>query len=488
MSLSRRQFLRGFTATAASAMVLNHCTSYKLSGKRPNIIFFLVDDLGWTDVGYNGATLYETPNVDDLANQGMRFTAAYSAGSVCSPTRASIMTGKHPARLNITDWIPGMRPMDRPLIGPEIENDLPLTETTIANVLKENGYQNWFVGKWHLGGPGYYPKDQGFDVNIGGFEKGSPPGGYFSPYRNPKLKDGPKDEYLTDRLTREAIDLLKTRRSDSPFFLMMSYYTVHTPIQAKPGLVEKYERKLKTMNLPDIRLHQEHDVGTRIVQDNAAYAAMVQSMDESVGEIMQTLRELGLEEDTIVIFTSDNGGLSTKPGEVRPTSNEPLRAGKGWLYEGGIRVPLVIKWPGMTKQGSACYDAVISCDFYPTLLQMTGLEPMPLQHLDGTSLVPLLRGKETLKRDALYWHFPHYHGSGARPSGAIRSKDFKLIEYFEDGQIELYDLLNDLRESNNLAKEMPKKARDLLEKMQEWRAAVDAKMPVENPNAPDSNG
>ena len=446
---------------------------------RPNLVFILADDLGWSDLGCYGSTFYETPHLDQLAAKGMRFTDAYAACSVCSPTRASILTGKYPARLHLTDWLPG-RP-DRPdqkLKRPVILDHLPLEEVTLARALREGGYRTGFIGKWHLGGPDFFPEKQGFDLNVGGCAQGSPPS-YFSPYRIPRLTDGPKGEYLTDRLTDEALKFMEGGRG-KPFLLYLSHYAVHNPQQAKAGMVAKYQGKAARLpRAPGPEFLPEGKQQTRQIQNQPVYASMVESVDESVGRVMQQLAELGLEGNTIVVFTSDNGGLSTAEGA--PTSNLPLRAGKGWHYEGGVREPLIVRWPGISKPGSICRAPMISTDYYPTLLEMAGLPLRPQQHMDGVSLVPLLKGGARPERP-LFWHYPHYSNQGGGPGGAVRLGDFKLVEWFEDMRVELFDLSNDLGERHNLAAAMPDKAATLRQQLHEWRESVKAAMPTPNPD------
>ena len=330
-----------FTLLFLSIFIFS-CSTQK---KQPNFVFILVDDLGWADVKCNyPESFYDTPNIDQLAKNGVRFTNAYAANPVCSPTRAALMTGKHPNRMNITDWIPGSNPRNRPLLGSEDGTELALEEITLAEKLKENGYKTCFAGKWHLGDEGFFPEDQGFDINIGGHHRGSPPGGYYSPYKNPKMIDGPDGEYLTDRLTDEGINFI-TENRDNPFFLYLAFYTVHTPIQPSIKYIEKYKTKRDALNIKEVPHVKEGDGWTKTLQENAALASMVASMDENVGRVLSALKEQGLDENTWVIFTSDNGGLSTLYRKNAPTSNGPLRAGKGWCYEGGIRVPLIISGP-----------------------------------------------------------------------------------------------------------------------------------------------
>ncbi len=340
----------------------------------PNVIFILVDDLGWSDLGVQGSDFYETQNIDALAAGGVRFTDAYAAAPVCSPTRASLLTGRHPARLQITNWIPGDDPQDMPLIGPANRMQLPLQEKTIAEALREEGYATFFAGKWHLGGKGFFPQDQGFDVNVGGVALGRPPGGYYSPYSNPALTDGPDGEFLTDRLTDEAITFIEQHK-EREFFVYLSYYTVHTPLQGADRFIERYRQKLAALPPPDGPGQvAEHDGLSKQFQDNVEYASMIHSLDENVGRILRVLEQHELASNTYVIFTSDNGGRSTlyEPGDA--TSNLPLRAGKGWLYEGGLRVPLIVRGPGLAGPGTVSDALVSSVDFYPTILELLGFD------------------------------------------------------------------------------------------------------------------
>lgn len=447
--------------------------------RRPNFVFFLVDDLGWTDIGCYGSSFYETPNIDRLATEGMRFTDAYAACPVCSPTRASIMSGKYPARLNLTDYLKGRR---RGKLNPaDYLDQMPLAEVTIAENLREVGYATFFAGKWHLGPEGFWPEDQGFDVNKGGCERGGPYGGkrYFSPYGNPRLKDGPEGEHLPNRLASETAAFIEAHRGE-PFLAYLSFYSVHIPLMARPDLKQKYQAKAKTVQSSGPAWGKEGSRKVRLVQDHAVYAGMVEAMDQAVGKVLDALERLKLAEDTIVILMSDNGGLSTSEGH--PTSNLPLRAGKGWLYEGGIREPMIIKWPGVVKPGSVCNEPVTSTDFYPTMLEMAGLALKSKQHVDGVSLVPLLKDVKSLDREAIFWHYPHYGNQGGSPGGAVRAGDYKLIEFYEDNRIELYNLKVDIGEKNNLVEKMPEKAAELHGMLKLWRKDVDAKMPTPNPN------
>ena len=345
--------------------------------KQTNFLFFLVDDMGWADIGANGSKFHETPHIDRLAKSGMRFTQGYAAGSVCSPTRASIMTGKHPVRVDITDWIPGQsnRPSN-PLLHPEDQHSLPLKEVTIAEALKQHGYQTFFAGKWHLGKEGEWPTDQGFDINIGGHHRGSPPGGYYAPWTNPALKAKKEGEYLTERLTDESAKFLETRDKSKPFLLYLSYYNIHTPIQSYKKRFNYFKEKAEKSFIGSTPIQHEHDGKTRMRQDNPALASMVAAVDDSVGKLLDKIEELKLDKNTVVIFFSDNGGLSTL-GRIGPGCNKPLRAGKGWLYEGGIREPTIIRAPGITKQGSISIKPMISMDFFPTMLDLAGLPLRP---------------------------------------------------------------------------------------------------------------
>lgn len=448
---------------------------------RTNVVFILADDLGWADTGCYGSTFYQTPNLDRLAKQGMRFTDAYAACNVCTPTRASIMTGKFPARLHITDWLPGRpnRP-DQKLNRPKFQMFLPLEEVTLAEALKEGGYQTAFIGKWHLGeSTNYWPEHQGFDCNIGGCSLGHPPS-YFSPYHIPNLSDGPKGEYLNKRLTDEALRFLESAaKNEHPFLLYFAHYAVHTPLQARSEVVEKYQEKAGKLPSTTPEFLTDHGRRVRQVQNHPVYGAMVDSLDESVGRVLNKLKELGMETNTIVIFTSDNGGLSTAEGT--PTSNLPLRTGKGWGYEGGVREPLIIRWPGVTESGSVSRGQVISTDYYPTILQMLGLPLRPRQHMDGESIVPLLKGG-VLSERPLFWHYPHYSNQGGSPHGAVRLGDYKLIEWYEDMRVELYNLKDDAGEHHDLTGENPSKARELVKLLHDWRRQVKAQMPTPNPN------
>jgi len=433
------------------------------------------------------------PNI--LWMEGMCFTDAYAACPVCSPTRASILTGKYPATVGITDWIDWQgttHPAHGRLVDVPYLRHLPNTEYTLASALRDNGYRTWHVGKWHLGGKGSLPQDHGFEVNIGGCELGSPyPGGYFSPWYIPPLRDArvPEGTYLTDYLTDSAIDLIR-HQSTSPFFLNLWYYSVHTPIQAKPDLIRKYRAKAGAMGLDRKQAfedggffpcqHKSHKrIRRRIIQSDPVYAAMIESLDDNIGRVFNTLQAVGKAENTLVIFTSDNGGLATAEGS--PTCNAPLAEGKGWMYEGGTREPLMVRWPGVVRAGSICSQPVTSTDFYPTILDVAHMEQLPDQHSDGCSLLPLLRGEEGFDREAIFWHYPHYGNQGGTPGSSVRQGDFKLIEFFEDGHVELYDLRRDPSESLNLAQTHPDLCSEMLDLLHEWQASVEAKIPSPNP-------
>ncbi len=451
---------------------------------RPNIVFILADDLGWSDLAVYGSSFHETPNLDRLAAQGMRFTQAYAASNVCSPTRASILTGRYPARVGITDWLPGRKsqPQDR-LLSPALPSHLDPSLTTLADSFHRAGYRTAFVGKWHLGGrPEELPDKHGFDLNIGGSGKGHPPS-YFSPYHLENLPDGPAGEHLDERLTREAIAFMRQAATkEQPFLLYLSHYAVHNPLQAKPEVVAKYQAKPGADQPGKEKIDATGPDGReRVRQGNPLYAAMVESLDSSVGRVMAALEELGLSKNTLVVFTSDNGGLSTAEGW--PTSNRPLRAGKGWAYEGGVREPLIVSWPGQIPAGTVSDAVVISPDFFPTLLDMAGRALEPKSHLDGLSFAPALKSLQaTLPDRPVFWHYPHYSNQRGRPHSAIRQGKWKLIEWLEDGRVELLDLSTDLTEAHDVAKEQAERAAALLAELQEWRHQVGARMLSPNIN------
>ena len=465
------------TLILLTAVLLAPPAALHAAEHRPNIVLILADDLGWSDLGCYGADLHETPNLDRLARQGVRFTDAY-AMSVCTPSRAALLTGKHAARLHMTIWSEGSKggPKKRKLIEAGSLHDLPHTETTLARHLQEAGYLTALVGKWHLGDASHYPETHGFDVNIGGTQWGAPQT-FFWPYSGsgrfgpefryvPHLEFGKPGEYLTDRLTDEALRVID-HAGDQPFFLYFAHYAPHTPMEAKADDVRHFEAKL--------RPGQHHQ--------NAVYAAMVKSLDDSVGRVLDHLKQSGMEQNTLVIFTSDNGGyIGTEKGQTVPvTSNAPLRSGKGSLYEGGIRVPLIVRSPGVTPEAAECREPVVLMDLFHTLTA-TLSHAKPTGSADGVDLKALLQNPDTkINRDALYFHYPHYYAT-TTPVSAIRSGDWKLLEYLEDGRRELYNLRDDLSEKTDLAAQMPDKAASLLKQLHQWRTEVNAAMPTPNPN------
>ena len=509
------------------------CTAQKTAikagdEKKPNVILFLVDDLGWMDVGYNGSSFYETPNIDRFSKEGTRFNQAYAACHVCSPTRGSILTGQYPARTGLTDWLPGRKdfPFQKLQNVTSIQH-LPYAATTLPEALLKNGYRTAIFGKWHLGEDSASTKRQGFQVHVPDWGKGWPNGTYFSPYNMKGLEGGKEGEYLTDRLTDEALKYIEDNK-DAPFFMYLAHFAVHDPIQGRPDLVKKYEKKLAGMKAhkgpafileanPDTldqlsadqlnallddtaykgySLLPNRSVKIKQFQDNVEFAAMVESMDESLGRVLSKLKELGIDDNTIVIFFSDNGGMSAanfgRPDRVIPdtkldkafsTSNAPLRGAKGWLYEGGIREPMIIKWPHVTQPGTYSNVPVISTDFYPTILDMLQLPLQPKDHVDGVSLVPLLKGESKLNREALYWYFPHYSNHGLQsPGDAIRFGDYKLLEYFENNVVQLFDLKSDPGEQHDLSKAKPDMVIKLKNMLQTWRKNVGARQMPANPD------
>lgn len=485
----------GFAAATPLALIMAQGCS---EAKKPNIVFILADDLGYSDLGCYGSTFYETPNLDRLAKQGVRFSDSYAACPVSSPTRASIMTGKYPVRTGITDWIPGRQatnsgsPEDKLLALP-FNLKLDLEEVTIAEILKKHGYTTMISGKWHLGEDSlYWPENQGFDFNAGGFSKGAPvlnkkANGYFSPYGNPRLKDGPEGEYLTDRQTDEAIKFIEKNRK-KPFFLYLSYYAVHNPMQAKEEHTRKFMIKADSAGLSGIepftrekywiRPEMSSNYKERVIQSNPVYAGMIYSMDENIGRVISKLEELNIDTETIIFFTSDNGGLSTSEGS--PTCNAPLRAGKGWLYEGGIRVPLIVKYPGKGNPGTIISSPVSSVDFLPTILEMCRIKEIP-EGIDGISFLKLFE-KDEMPDRPLFWHYPHYSNQGVEPGSAVRLGRYKLIDNFQKETLELYDLETDISETTDISSSEPGKTRELFKLLDDWRKSNNAKMMVPNAN------
>lgn len=461
---------------------------------RPNFLFIFMDDMGWKDLSCAGSSFYETPNIDRLCSEGMKFENAYASCPVCSPSRASFLTGKYPARVGVTDWI-DMSGMEHPLKGKLIDapylKHLPQGEYTIAQALKDEGYHTWHVGKWHLGGKEYYPEHFGFEKNIGGCAWGHPRYGYFSPYKIETMEDGPEGEYLTDRITDEAIGLLKEyseKKDGQPFFMNLCHYAVHTPIQAKSEDIAKFEEKARKMGLDEKQAlvegeyhHTEDKKGKRIVrrviQSDPAYAAMIWNLDQNVGRLMDALEEYGLAENTMVVFTSDNGGLATSEGS--PTCNFPAAEGKGWVYDGGTRVPLLIRYPGVVAAGSSCATSVTTPDFYDTFLELAGIEPKEGCGIDGVSMVPLLKGGDIPERP-IFWHYPHYGNQGGTPASSVILGKYKFIEFFEDGREELYDLEADLSEDHNIIAENGELATRLRTMLHTWQIESGARFPAVN--------
>lgn len=442
--------------------------------RKPNIVLIVADDLGAHDLPCYGSTFHRTPRLDELAKNGIRFTQAYAACPVCSPTRAALMTGKAPPRTGITDWLPG-RP-DRPdqkLKRPALKQQLPLAEVTLAELLKAHGYATGHIGKWHLGGEGFSPLEQGFDVNIAGDHTGTPRS-YFAPFKGQRpgekpqfmrgLEDAPDGEYLTDRLGIEAEKFIAAHAA-APFFLYLPHYAVHTPMKAPAELAATYDPKGRA-------------VGS---QQNPIYAAMLESLDTAVGRVVDALAKHKLTEKTLVIFTSDNGGLSVVEGPNTPaTTNAPLREGKGYLYEGGVRVPLIMSGAGIQKPGRDDATPVWSCDVVPTIAALVGLEQP--QNIDGADLLPLLQDSGKLADRALYWHYPHYANQGGKPGGAVRDGSWKLIEFYENGRRELFDLSKDPREAKNVAAANSEVVERLAERLDAWRKETGALMPTPNPD------
>ena len=454
---------------------------------RPNIVFILADDLGWRDLSCEGSAFYESPNIDRIANEGMRFTQGYAACQVCSPSRASILTGKVTPRHGITDWIGARtgktwRELERhnKLLPPNYEHRLRKEEITWVQVLRDAGYRTFFGGKWHLGDEGNHPEQFGFEVNVGGFRAGSPPGGYFSPYKNSKLPDGPAGESLPVRLGTETASWIEAHKNE-PFVAYLSFYSVHGPIQTSHDRWEEYREKATAQGLADSRFIMDRNLPVRQVQDCPIMGGMIAAMDDGVGVVLDTLDRLDLADDTIVCFTSDNGGVSS--GDSYPTSNLPLRGGKGRQWEGGLREPFLIRAPGVTRSGSTCETPVSGIDYYATFLELTGCDIPEEQVIDGLSLVKLLRGQddELIENRDLHWHYPHYGNQGGDPSAIIRRNNWKLIHYFEDGRDELYDLIIDEGEETDVSRDHPDLVHEMRTSLDSWLNAVDARLPIPDP-------
>ncbi len=475
--------MKNFILYSSAFLLPLSVSAQKVSTSQPNILFILADDLGYTDLSCMGSKYYETPNIDKIAQNGMVFTNGYAACSVCSPSRASILTGKFPARHGITNWIgeasgEEWQKMNRhsKLLPADYVHNLPKDYITLPEALKENGYKTFFTGKWHLGGPGSYPEDHGFDINIGGWESGGPSGGYFSPYKNPKLPNGPDGEDLQMRLAKETVKFLKGNK-DKPFLAYLSFYAVHAPIQTTEARWKKYRDKAEKMGIFKNGFAMGKRLPIRQHQDNPVYAGLIESMDDAVGLVLDELKKLGLDKNTIVIFTSDNGGVAS--GDNYSTSNAPLRGGKGTQWEGGIREPYFISVPWMKIAGKKCDVPVSGVDFYPTILDLAGLPLKPDQHQDGISILPLLKGKQVADR-ALIWHYPHYGNQGGDPNSIIRRGDWKLIHYWEDERDELYNLKNDLSEKTDVAAVNPDKAAELWTELDQYLKSVGAKFSVKD--------
>lgn len=468
--------------------------------KKPNVILILADDLGWADLTCYGSTFYETPNLDKLSANGIKFNYAYAASPVCSPTRASVMTGKNPVLTGVTDWITGRQengkamPYEK-LIAKPTAYQLALEETTIAEYALSQGYKTFFAGKWHLGEEEkFWPQHQGFEINKGGWSKGSPygrlndtTGGFFTPYKNPMLSDGPKGEYLTDRLTDECLEFLDKNHQQN-FFMMYSLYAVHNPMQAPADLIKKYQEKKKRLNIHDKDrfakdedwMKNENGWKRRLVQDQPVYAAMMENMDTNIGRIIEKVKQLGIDDNTIIIFTSDNGGLSTAEGS--PTINGPLRSGKGWLHEGGIRVPFIMYWKGKITAGTTSDIPVTTSDIFPTLAHAFNDTYRKAKELEGDNILTLLASGNKTNQRTLFWHYPHYSNQGGKPGSAIRKGNLKLIYNYEDKSVELYDVVNDVSEKNNLAKTKSKEAKQMEKELMAWLKKSGALYPDPNPN------
>lgn len=470
--------MRTLTSTL---LVVCLATSCLARTDKPNVVLILVDDMGLHDLSVEGSTFYRSPNIDRLANGGMRFTQGYANCRVCSPSRASIQLGKFTARHGITQWIGARSGMDwkreDPVLSAEYLHNLPHEDVSLAEAMSDGGYRTFFAGKWHLGGEGSLPTDHGFQINVGGHHRGSPPGGFFSPFKNPQMEDGPAGQSLPLRLADETAKFIKANR-DKPFFAMLSFYMVHAPVQTTRELWSKYQRLAPQLPEGGSRFKVDRTLPVRQVQDHPVYAGMVETTDTAVGRVLDALEESGLTESTIVIFTSDNGGVSS--GDAYATSNLPLRGGKGRQWEGGIREPYYIRYPAVTMPGSTSDVPVTGADFYPTILDLCGLPARADQHVDGVSLVPLLKG-EAIDSRPLYWHYPHYDNQGGEPSSLFRDGDWKLIHYYEDGHDELYNLAVDPSEESDLARSHPARTKRMWMQLESWLKSVGAKFPEPDP-------
>lgn len=476
---------RNWLLTCFGFLITAGLLSGTVLGQMPdpqNVVLIVADDLGWRDLGFTGSDFYESPSLDALAERSMIFTQGYAACQVCSPSRVAIVTGKFPARLKTTDWFGAAAgtqwKRNTRLLPAEYRRSLPQEEYTLAEAFADQGYQTFFAGKWHMGGEGSLPEDHGFQINVGGHHRGSPPGGFFSPYQNPKMTDGEPGESLPIRLGKETRDFIR-QHADRPFFAMLSFYSVHAPVQTRQTLWKKYRDKAVAQGLAEQRFIVDRTLQpVRQVQDHPIYAGMVESMDRAIGLVLQEIEDQGIADRTIVVFTSDNGGVSA--GDASATSNLPLRGGKGRQWEGGIREPFLLSVPGKTT-GMTNATPVISTDLYPTLLELAGIEKQPQQHLDGVSLVPLLN-QGTLAARPLYWHYPHYGNQGGEPSAILRDGEWKLIHYFEDQRAELYHLPSDLGEQQDVSKMHPELVERMERQLLDWLKSIDANMPTANPN------
>ncbi|MCM5663062.1 sulfatase [Galbibacter mesophilus] len=451
---------------------------------KPNIVFILADDLGAHDLSISGSNYYETPNIDKIAKEGTIFTQGYAGSRVCSPSRATIMLGKSPARHGITDWIGAAsgenwrkHKRNDKLLPPEYVHALPAADTTLAEALKAGGYSTFFAGKWHLGEEPSNPENSGFDINKGGWDVGSPKGGYFSPWKNPKLPNEEPGENLSMRLAKETNKFIESNKS-KPFFAMLSFYAVHSPIQTSEEKWKKYREKAVAQGIKESGFEMERVLPIRTQQDNPVYAGLVEQMDDAVGAVLDKLKELGIEDNTIIVFTSDNGGVAS--GDAFSTSNLPLRGGKGYQWEGGIREPYFIKVPFIENAPKEIGTPVTAADFFPTLIDFAGLNPMPNQTKDGVSLKPLFENGKISERP-LFWHYPHYGNQGGEPSSIIRKGNFKLIHYYEDGRNELYDLSEDPNEQNDISAEEKERVSLLENELMMYLKSTNAKIPTKDP-------
>lgn len=478
-------------------------------GKKPNFITILMDDMGWTDLSYAGSDFYESPNIDALRARGMTFTRAYASCPVCSPSRASFLTGKYPATLGLTDWIstPGtkdgkyaeqhdpkkkrsdIQPCRGKLIDAPYIKHLPDGHATLAEILRDEGYATWHVGKWHLGTEEYYPEKKGFDVNLGGCFWGKARHGYHMPCNIPTLENGPEGEFLTDRLTDEAIKLIRDRDKSKPFMLDLWYYSVHVPIDAKAEQIEYFKEKAKRMGLDKkdpfeegefypVEHKKDQRVMRRLFHSDPDYAALIYNVDLNVGKLVAALEEEGLMEDTVIVFTSDNGGLATSMGS--PTCNAPAKEGKGWIYDGGTRVPCFVVWKDHIRAGSECDTPTTTPDYFPTFLEIAEIEHT--DPIDGKSLARLWFERGELPERPIFWHYPHYSSHGGTPGASVILGRYKLIEFFEEMEVELYDLVDDVSESRNLVDEMPEKAAEMLALLHDWQNSIEVLMPEKNPD------